>query len=178
MHPVVDERLEDFRQAGRLGVPQGAVTSPGQQPAEPSSCRAEARRHRTGRRRAGHANFAIAEPPRKLVLIEGAPGEETRLDHLGVEVGSAVRSTPPPSDSRTPAWPLRGERHLLFEENDTSCRYALQDKVWLHGPGKESWEVYVVKAGADTLGRAPAPAPAAAPAPPPSRVPSRSRSPV
>ncbi|HEX4816744.1 MAG TPA: hypothetical protein VFV66_28715, partial [Nonomuraea sp.] len=38
-----------------------------------------------------------------------------------------------------------------FEENDTSCCYALQDKVWVHGPGAEPWEVYVVKGHADTL---------------------------
>ncbi|SCE38772.1 hypothetical protein GA0115240_156424 [Streptomyces sp. DvalAA-14] len=38
------------------------------------------------------------------------------------------------------------------EENDTSCCYALQDKVWVTGPGKEPWEVYVVKADADALG--------------------------
>src|SRR6476620_7799391 len=40
------------------------------------------------KRRPGYANFAIAEPPLKLVLLEGSPGEETRLDHLGVEVES------------------------------------------------------------------------------------------
>lgn len=40
-----------------------------------------------------------------------------------------------------------------FEENDTSCCYALQDKVWVHGPGKEPWEVYVVKADAGQLGK-------------------------
>ncbi|WP_433250929.1 hypothetical protein ACQPYK_05025 [Streptosporangium sp. CA-135522] len=40
-----------------------------------------------------------------------------------------------------------------FEENDTSCCYALQDKVWVHGPGAEPWEVYVVKADADVLGK-------------------------
>lgn len=43
-----------------------------------------------------------------------------------------------------------------FEENDTSCCYALQDKVWVHGPGKEPWEVYVVKDDADQLGKSPA----------------------
>lgn len=37
------------------------------------------------------------------------------------------------------------------EENDTACCYALQDKVWVHGPGQEPWEVYVVKGDADTL---------------------------
>ncbi|MFK4112044.1 hypothetical protein [Streptomyces sp. NPDC002176] len=40
-----------------------------------------------------------------------------------------------------------------FEENDTSCCYALRDKVWVHGPGGEPWEVYVVKADAGTLGK-------------------------
>ncbi len=40
----------------------------------------------------------------------------------------------------------------MFEENDTSCCYARQDKVWVHGPGGEPWEVYVVKADAVTLG--------------------------
>ncbi|WP_329219424.1 VOC family protein [Streptomyces sp. NBC_01485] len=98
------------------------------------------------KRRAGYANFAIAEPPLKLVLIEGAPGEETRLDHLGVEVetseqvGAATRR-------------LKDAGLATFAENDTSCCYALQDKVWVHGPGKEPWEVYVVKADADTLGK-------------------------
>src|SRR5260370_8042988 len=50
------------------------------------------------KRRPGYANFAIAEPPLKLVLIEGQPGESTRLDHLGVEVETAgeVTAAPPP----------------------------------------------------------------------------------
>ncbi|MFF0855858.1 ArsI/CadI family heavy metal resistance metalloenzyme [Streptomyces sp. NPDC003280] len=102
------------------------------------------------KRRPGYANFAVAEPPLKLVLIEGEPGEETRLDHLGVEVGSTglVRA----ATAR-----LEEAGLAAFEENDTSCCYALQDKVWVHGPGKEPWEVYVVKADADTLGRSAAP---------------------
>ena len=45
------------------------------------------------KRRQGYANFAVAEPPLKLVLIEGGPGEETRLDHLGVEVESGAQVT-------------------------------------------------------------------------------------
>jgi catechol 2,3-dioxygenase-like lactoylglutathione lyase family enzyme len=97
------------------------------------------------KRRPGYANFAVAEPPLKLVLIEGAAGEDTRLDHLGVEVATTdqVNAT---TDR------LRDAGLATFEENDTSCCYALQDKVWVHGPGKEPWEVYVVKADADTLG--------------------------
>ncbi|WP_107430182.1 ArsI/CadI family heavy metal resistance metalloenzyme, partial [Streptomyces murinus] len=98
------------------------------------------------KRREGYANFAIIEPPLKLVLIEGGPGEETRLDHLGIE----VESTGQVSAATTR---LKDAGLATFEENDTSCCYALQDKVWVHGPGKEPWEVYVVKADADTLGR-------------------------
>ncbi|UNZ18160.1 ArsI/CadI family heavy metal resistance metalloenzyme [Streptomyces sp. 891-h] len=98
------------------------------------------------KRREGYANFAIAEPPLKLVLIEGEPGRETRLDHLGVEVEATEQVTA--ATNR-----LKDAGLATFEENDTSCCYALQDKVWVHGPGKEPWEVYVVKADADALGK-------------------------
>ncbi|MFF3314264.1 ArsI/CadI family heavy metal resistance metalloenzyme [Streptomyces sp. NPDC003035] len=96
--------------------------------------------------RDGYANFAITEPPLKLVLIEGADGDDTRLDHLGVEVDStdAVHA----ATTR-----LSQEGLATTEENETTCCYALQDKVWVHGPGREPWEVYVVKADADTLAK-------------------------
>lgn len=97
------------------------------------------------KRRPGYANFAIAEPPLKLVLIEGEPGQDTRLDHLGVEVASTGEVT-------AAAGRLREAGLATFEENDTSCCYAVQDKVWVRGPGREPWEVYVVKADAGTLG--------------------------
>ncbi|MFI0216496.1 ArsI/CadI family heavy metal resistance metalloenzyme [Streptomyces lydicus] len=101
------------------------------------------------KRRPGYANFAVAEPPLKLVLIEGEAGQETRLDHLGVEVASTEHVTA--ATDR-----LKEAGLATFEENDTSCCYALQDKVWVHGPGKEPWEVYVVKADADQMGKTPA----------------------
>ncbi|MGW0916944.1 ArsI/CadI family heavy metal resistance metalloenzyme, partial [Streptomyces sp. NPDC002784] len=94
----------------------------------------------------GYANFAIAEPPLKLVLIQGTPGEDTRMDHLGVEVES--------SEAVHAAAARLAEQGLATDvENDTACCYALQDKVWVHGPGQEPWEVYVVKADADTLAK-------------------------
>lgn len=96
--------------------------------------------------RDGYANFAIAEPPLKLVLIEGADSEDTRLDHLGVEVDS-------PDAVHAATTRLAREGLATTEENDTTCCYALQDKVWVHGPGREPWEVYVVKADADTLAK-------------------------
>ncbi|MBL1110161.1 VOC family protein [Streptomyces sp. 5-8] len=99
------------------------------------------------KRREGYANFAVTEPPLKLVLIEGEAGEETRLDHLGVEVTST-------EDVTAATTRLKDAGLATFEENDTSCCYALQDKAWVTGPGKEPWEVYVVKADADTLEKA------------------------
>jgi catechol 2,3-dioxygenase-like lactoylglutathione lyase family enzyme len=98
------------------------------------------------KRRPGYANFAIAEPPLKLVLLEGEPGHDTRLDHLGIEVDD-------PGHVTAATQRLKDAGLATFEENDTSCCYALQDKVWVHGPGAEPWEVYVVKAEAETLGK-------------------------
>ncbi|MFC4464329.1 ArsI/CadI family heavy metal resistance metalloenzyme [Streptomyces xiangluensis] len=96
--------------------------------------------------RDGYANFAIAEPPLKLVLIEGTAGEATRMDHLGVEVDN--------TEAVHAATARLSEAGLVTdEENDTTCCYALQDKVWVHGPGQEPWEVYVVKADAGSLAK-------------------------
>ncbi|MGW9211602.1 ArsI/CadI family heavy metal resistance metalloenzyme [Embleya sp. NPDC055664] len=102
------------------------------------------------KRRPGYANFAVTDPPLKLVLIEGEAGRDTRLDHLGVEVGST-------DDVTAATTRLKDAGLATFEEDDTSCCYALQDKVWVHGPGKEPWEVYVVKADAERMGKSPAP---------------------
>jgi catechol 2,3-dioxygenase-like lactoylglutathione lyase family enzyme len=93
------------------------------------------------KRRPGYANFAVAEPPLKLVLIEGEPGGPTVLDHLGVEVGTSA-------EVREAVTRLSGLGLSTRVENDTTCCYALQDKVWVHGPGTEPWEVYTVKADA------------------------------
>lgn len=103
------------------------------------------------KRRPGYANFAIAEPPLKLVLIEGQPGEDTRLDHLGVEVGTTDEVTA--ATAR-----LASEGMATATEEDTACCYAVQDKVWVTGPGSEPWEVYAVKSDADTLGKSADPA--------------------
>ncbi|MFC4048603.1 ArsI/CadI family heavy metal resistance metalloenzyme [Actinomadura syzygii] len=96
--------------------------------------------------RPGYANFAIAEPPLKLVLIEGDAGEPTRMDHLGVEVEDTARV-------HEATQRLTDAGLVTLTEDDTSCCYALQDKVWVHGPGQEPWEVYVVKGDADTLAK-------------------------
>jgi catechol 2,3-dioxygenase-like lactoylglutathione lyase family enzyme len=99
------------------------------------------------KRRPGYANFAIAEPPLKLVLLEGTEGDPTRMDHLGVEVGTTDEVTS--ATARLTAAGL-----LTASEEDTTCCYALQDKVWVTAPGGEPWETYVVKADADVLDKA------------------------
>ncbi|MEU0792662.1 ArsI/CadI family heavy metal resistance metalloenzyme [Amycolatopsis sp. NPDC005961] len=95
--------------------------------------------------RPGYANFAIEEPALKLVLLEGEPGQETAMDHLGVEVESA-------DQVNAATQRLTGEGLETLTEDDTTCCYAVQDKVWVHGPGKEPWEVYTVKADSTTFG--------------------------
>ncbi|MEV5714206.1 ArsI/CadI family heavy metal resistance metalloenzyme [Amycolatopsis mediterranei] len=97
------------------------------------------------KRRPGYANFAIAEPALKLVLLEGEPGQATVMDHLGVEVESA-------DQVGEAGRRLTGEGLETLTEDDTTCCYAVQDKVWVHGPGQEPWEVYAVKADSATFG--------------------------
>ena len=89
------------------------------------------------KRRPGYANFALTEPPLKLVLLEGEAGEPTRMDHLGVEVAS--------TEEVTAATGRLADAGLATRvEDDTTCCYAVQDKVWVTGPGGEPWEVYTV----------------------------------
>ena len=98
--------------------------------------------------RGGYANFAIAEPPLKLVLIAG-DGLGGTLNHLGVEVES--------SDLVTAAIDRLQSQGLATDvEQGTSCCYAVQDKVWVHGPDAEPWEVYTVLGDAPSMEQVPA----------------------
>ena len=95
--------------------------------------------------RPGYANFAVAEPPLKLVLIEN-PGQGGSLNHLGVEVEDSAH---------VDAEHLRlGEAGFAAtEERATTCCYAKQDKFWVENtPDGERWEVYTVLADSDTFG--------------------------
>jgi catechol 2,3-dioxygenase-like lactoylglutathione lyase family enzyme len=91
----------------------------------------------------GYANFAIADPPLKLVLLEN-PGQGGTLNHLGVEVES--------SDAvHTEIARLTREGMFTEEEIGTTCCFATQDKVWVTAPGGERWEVYTVLADSETF---------------------------
>lgn len=105
------------------------------------------------KRREGYANFAIEEPPLKLVLIE-KPDAAGSLNHLGVEVFSTdeVAAT---------------QQRLSADGLDTaaesgSCCYAVQEKVWVHDPDSAPWEVYTVLDDAENMTPQPTDATAAA----------------
>ncbi len=99
--------------------------------------------------RPGYANFALAEPPLKLVLIEN-PGQGGTLNHLGVEVES-------PDLVAAATTRLRAVGLVTDVEENTTCCYAVQDKVWVHGPDAEPWEVYTVLADAPVMHVVPEP---------------------
>lgn len=97
------------------------------------------------KRQPGYANFAIADPPLKLVLMEKAEarghGIEGALNHLGVE-------------AETPAEVVAASGRLSLEglatevQEQTTCCFAVQDKVWVEDPDGAPWEVYTVLADA------------------------------
>ena len=89
--------------------------------------------------REGYANFAIANPPMKLVLIEGH-GEAGTLNHLGVEVDSTDEVAAKIEDAVNMGLPIE-------VQESTTCCFAVQDKVWVKG-GEIAWEWYTVLADA------------------------------
>ncbi len=124
----------------------------------PRAARPQRQRHRRGRSpstpscsapsrpsvRPGYANFAIAEPPLKLVLLEN-PGQGGSLNHLGVEVAD--------TDAVDAEQARLAEAGLASaDERDTTCCYARQDKFWVQGaPDGEAWEIYTVLADSPTF---------------------------
>jgi catechol 2,3-dioxygenase-like lactoylglutathione lyase family enzyme len=95
------------------------------------------------KRRPGYANFAIADPPLKLVLFENADGPGGTLNHLGIEVSGTdevAQATGRLSDSGLET----------ATEDGVSCCYAVQDKVWVDDPDGAPWEVYTVLADDET----------------------------
>ncbi len=89
------------------------------------------------KRQPGYANFAIADPPLKLVLFENPDAVGGSVNHLGVEVGS--------TDEVVSATARLQAAELPTEvQEQTDCCFALQDKVWTSGPDNEKWEIYVV----------------------------------
>ena len=96
------------------------------------------------KRRPGYANFAISEPPLKLILLEN-PGQGGSLNHLGVEV--ADTATVDAEQARLAAAGLASAA-----EQGTTCCYAKQNKFWVeNAPNGESWEIYTVLEDSQTF---------------------------
>ena len=94
--------------------------------------------------RPGYANFALTEPPLKLVLLEN-PGTGGSLNHLGVEVPDV--DTVDAEQTRLAQTGLAS-----VDERGTTCCYAKQDKFWVEGaPNGERWEIYTVLADSPTF---------------------------
>ena len=97
------------------------------------------------KRRPGYANFAIVNPPLKLVLIENGEyrgkGVAGALNHLGVEVVT-------PDEVQAATVRLAGEGLDPEMQESTTCCYAVQDKAWVNDPDGAPWEVYTVLADA------------------------------
>lgn len=92
----------------------------------------------------GYANFAVTEPPLKLILIQNS-GQGGSINHLGVEVADI--DTVDSEQTR-----LAGEGFASIDERGTTCCYAKQDKFWVQGaPNGERWEVYTVLSGSETF---------------------------
>ena len=97
------------------------------------------------KRRPGYANFAIAQPPLKLVLIEN-PGSGGSLNHLGVEVEDV--DTVDAEQTR-----LADAGLASIDQRGTTCCYAKQDKFWVEGaPNGETWEIYTVLEDSESFG--------------------------
>ena len=92
--------------------------------------------------RPGYANFAVADPPLKLVLIQG--GDHGTLNHVGVEVET-------PDEVSAAHARLTGEGMTTATEDNVSCCYARQDKVWVDDPGGLAWEIYTVLGDASSM---------------------------
>jgi catechol 2,3-dioxygenase-like lactoylglutathione lyase family enzyme len=94
--------------------------------------------------RPGYANFAVTDPPLKLVLLEN-PGSGGTLNHLGIEHGSA-------DEVDAEQTRLAGLGLVSVDERGTTCCYAKQDKFWIEGAADgERWEVYTVLADSPTF---------------------------
>ena len=97
------------------------------------------------KRRPGYANFALDEPPLKLALNQAAesPVRGGALDHLGLQMAT-------PRQVQAARTRLEASGLVSFDEGDTVCCYARQDKVWVQDPDGNRWEVYVLLDELDT----------------------------
>ncbi len=97
------------------------------------------------KRKPGYANFAIENPPLKLVLIENSDeGAAGTMNHLGVEVDNS-------QEVESAQTRLAQDGLETQIEDNVTCCYAVQDKVWVHDPDNAPWEIYTVLENAEQM---------------------------
>ena len=102
---------------------------------------------KVNKRKPGYANFAIDDPPLKLVLFEN-PEAEGRLNHLGVEVFADA-------DVHAATDRLKAAGLASAVEDEATCCYATQNKVWSTDPQGMRWEWYRVIEDSEGFGSVP-----------------------
>jgi predicted enzyme related to lactoylglutathione lyase len=95
------------------------------------------------KRRAGYAKFDLQAPSLNLSMVE-APRSGVNASHFGIQVASS-------DDVAQAAERFKRSGLPTFAEENTSCCYAVQDKVWVEDPDGNMWEVFVVKADSPTM---------------------------
>ncbi|HSN97113.1 MAG TPA: ArsI/CadI family heavy metal resistance metalloenzyme [Candidatus Nanopelagicales bacterium] len=96
------------------------------------------------KRRPGYAKFDLASPSLNLTMQE-APRTGVNASHFGVQVAST-------DDVLEATRRFEGAGLRTFSEEETTCCFAVQDKVWIEDPDGNSWEVFVVKQDAESMG--------------------------
>jgi catechol 2,3-dioxygenase-like lactoylglutathione lyase family enzyme len=96
------------------------------------------------KRRPGYAKFDLTSPSLNLSMVE-APRTGVNASHFGIQVASTDDVVEAKRRFESAALRTRTEESV-------TCCYAVQDKVWVEDPDGNSWEVFVVKEDADTMG--------------------------
>jgi catechol 2,3-dioxygenase-like lactoylglutathione lyase family enzyme len=105
--------------------------------------------------RPGYAKFSIAAPALNFTLNEGERGAELgAFNHAGIQVAST-------DDVLAAKLRLKTAGLATFDELDTTCCYARQDKIWVHDPDGTPWEVFATHADSDDASEAGVPGAAA-----------------
>lgn len=95
------------------------------------------------KRRPGYAKFDLEAPSLNLSMVE-APRTGVNASHFGIQVASS-------EDVAAASARFARAGLVTRTEENTSCCYALQDKVWVSDPDGNEWEVFFVKGDAETL---------------------------
>ncbi|MGI8923857.1 MAG: ArsI/CadI family heavy metal resistance metalloenzyme [Fimbriimonadales bacterium] len=89
------------------------------------------------KRRPGYASFDLQVPLLKLALQEHDAGRGGPLNHLGILVDSKEEVDAAKSRLETAGL-------VTFSEENVTCCYAKQDKIWVRDPDGNAWEVYTL----------------------------------